>query len=183
MTLVITLLAAAIATIAWYAAGSKSTMKIGVLALMYWGAGLMWIVDGIACLAEGEAFMPSWVAWSLLRVLSRGRFICLSKTQKAPCSILCVGLRPNAFCGLRLLCDTAQSLQYLRIIARGATHKARALQSRMIRKTERTAQSASTPMDTRAHRRRPPMEPIRVVAARQDLRKLTRIPHPIEDLG
>lgn len=35
MTLVITLLAAAIATIAWYAAGPKSTMKIGVLALMY----------------------------------------------------------------------------------------------------------------------------------------------------
>lgn len=57
MTLVITLLAAAIATIAWYAAGPKSTMKIGALALMYWGAGLMWIVDGIACLAEGEAFI------------------------------------------------------------------------------------------------------------------------------
>lgn len=57
MTLVITLLAAAIATIAWYAAGPKSTMKIGALALMYWGAGLMWVVDGIACLAEGEAFI------------------------------------------------------------------------------------------------------------------------------
>lgn len=57
MTLVITLLAAAIATIAWYAAGPKSTMKIGALALMYWGAGLMWVVDGIACLAKGEAFI------------------------------------------------------------------------------------------------------------------------------
>lgn len=57
MTLVITLLAAAIATVAWYAAGPKNTMKIGVLALMYWGASLMWIVDGIACLAEGEAFI------------------------------------------------------------------------------------------------------------------------------
>ena len=57
MTLVVTLLAAAIATIAWYAAGPKSTMKISALALMYWGAGLMWIVDGIACLAEGEAFI------------------------------------------------------------------------------------------------------------------------------
>lgn len=57
MTLVITLLAAAIATIAWYAAGPKNTMKIGALALMYWGAGLMWVVDGIACLAEGEAFI------------------------------------------------------------------------------------------------------------------------------
>ena len=57
MTLVITLLAAAVATIAWYAAGPKSTMKIGALALMYWGAALMWVVDGIACLVEGEAFI------------------------------------------------------------------------------------------------------------------------------
>lgn len=57
MTLVITLLAAAIATVVWYAVGSKSLMKIGVLALMYWGAALMWVVDGIACLVEGEAFI------------------------------------------------------------------------------------------------------------------------------
>lgn len=57
MTLVITLLAAAIATVVWYAVGSKSPMKIGVLALMYWGAALMWVVDGIACLVEGEAFI------------------------------------------------------------------------------------------------------------------------------
>ena len=57
MTLIITLLAAAIATIAWYVAGPNSRMKIGVLALMYWGAGLMWTVDGIASLLEGEAFV------------------------------------------------------------------------------------------------------------------------------
>lgn len=57
MTLIITLLAAAIATIAWYVAGPNSRMKIGVLALMYWGASLMWTVDGIACLLEGEAFI------------------------------------------------------------------------------------------------------------------------------
>lgn len=57
MTLIITLLAAAIATIAWYVAGHNNQMKIGVLALMYWGAGLMWTVDGIASLLEGEAFI------------------------------------------------------------------------------------------------------------------------------
>ena len=57
MTLVITLLAAAIATVVWYAVGSKSPMKIGVLALMYWGAALRWVVDGLACLVEGEAFI------------------------------------------------------------------------------------------------------------------------------
>lgn len=38
MTLVITLLAAAIATIAWYAAGPKSTMKIGALYVLGRGA-------------------------------------------------------------------------------------------------------------------------------------------------
>jgi hypothetical protein len=57
MTWVITLLAAAVATIAWYAVGSESGLKIGVLALMYWGAALMWAVDGIACILEGEAFI------------------------------------------------------------------------------------------------------------------------------
>lgn len=57
MTLVITLLAAAVATVIWYALGQKSSMKVGTLALMYWGASLMWMVDGIACLVEGEAFI------------------------------------------------------------------------------------------------------------------------------
>ena len=45
MTLVIALLAAAVTTVVWYALGPKSTMKVGVLALMYWGASLMWCVD------------------------------------------------------------------------------------------------------------------------------------------
>ncbi|MGI6045591.1 MAG: hypothetical protein ACOYCA_01970 [Eggerthellaceae bacterium] len=57
MTLVITLAAAAIATAAWYAKAPDSSMSFGALALMYWGAALMWIVDGIACLMEGEAFI------------------------------------------------------------------------------------------------------------------------------
>lgn len=57
MTLVIALLAAAVTTVVWYALGPKSTMKVGVLALMYWGASLMWCVDGIACLAAGGPFI------------------------------------------------------------------------------------------------------------------------------
>ena len=57
MTLVITLLAAAIATIAWYAKSPNNSLRIGTLALMYWGAALMWCVDGIANLMEGEAFI------------------------------------------------------------------------------------------------------------------------------
>lgn len=57
MTLVITLLAATIATIVWYVKTPDSKMHIGTLALMYWGAAVMWAVDGISCLIEGEAFI------------------------------------------------------------------------------------------------------------------------------
>ena len=57
MTLVITLLAAAVATIAWYAKAPDSKLRLGVLALIYWGASLMWTVDGINGLVEGEGFI------------------------------------------------------------------------------------------------------------------------------
>ena len=57
MTLVITFLAAAIATAIWYAKAPDSDMHFGALALMYWGAALMWCVDGINGLIEGEGFI------------------------------------------------------------------------------------------------------------------------------
>ena len=57
MTLMITLLAAVVASIVWYSKAPNSTFNIGSLALMYWAATLMWCVDGIACLIEGEAFI------------------------------------------------------------------------------------------------------------------------------
>ena len=57
MTLVITFLAAAIVTALWYAKAPNNDMRLGTLALMYWGATLMWCVDGFACLAEGEGFI------------------------------------------------------------------------------------------------------------------------------
>ena len=57
MTLVITFLAAAIATVAWYAKAPNSEMRLGTLALIYWGATLMWCVDGINGLIEGEGFI------------------------------------------------------------------------------------------------------------------------------
>ena len=57
MTLVITFLAAAIATAIWYAKAPDSEMRLGTLALMYWGATLMWCVDGINGLIEGEGFI------------------------------------------------------------------------------------------------------------------------------
>ena len=46
MTLLITVFAAVITSILWY--NSKVDRKLGVLALMYWGASLMWLVDAVA---------------------------------------------------------------------------------------------------------------------------------------
>lgn len=57
MTLFITFVAAAIATIVWYVKAPDNTYRIGTLALMYWAAVLMWCVDGIAELMAGEAFI------------------------------------------------------------------------------------------------------------------------------
>ena len=47
MTLLITVFAAAVSTIVWYNLTDRG-MKIGTLALMYWGASLMWFVDACA---------------------------------------------------------------------------------------------------------------------------------------
>ena len=58
MTLIITAVAAALAAGAWYAARSEhADLHLGVLALMYAGAALMWCVDGIASVIEGESFV------------------------------------------------------------------------------------------------------------------------------
>lgn len=57
MTLIITAVAAIVATILRFALPSATRLHLGALALMYWGAAIMWCVDGFACLAEGEAFI------------------------------------------------------------------------------------------------------------------------------
>lgn len=61
MTLLITVFAAVVSTVVWYTRPADSTMKAGVLCLMYWGASLMWLVDAVAeYLERGAAyFMPS----------------------------------------------------------------------------------------------------------------------------
>lgn len=66
MTLVITFLAAALATAFWYAKAPNSDMRLGTLALMYWGAALMWCVDGIHGLIEGEGFIEITDAAAML---------------------------------------------------------------------------------------------------------------------
>lgn len=47
MTLLITIFAAIITTVLWYRNLPKNTLRLGNLSLMYWGASLMWLVDGI----------------------------------------------------------------------------------------------------------------------------------------
>ncbi|MDR1409423.1 MAG: hypothetical protein LBJ12_03965 [Oscillospiraceae bacterium] len=47
MTLLTTVFAAIICTIIWYKNAPQSKMKLGVLAFMYWGASLMWLMDAI----------------------------------------------------------------------------------------------------------------------------------------
>ena len=62
MTLLITMMAAVAATVVWYVkAPESSSMKLGTLCLMYWGASIMWLVDAIAEYAESgaEAFSPA----------------------------------------------------------------------------------------------------------------------------
>ena len=59
MTLLITAFAAVISTVAWY--NVKADRKLGTLALMYWGATLMWLVDSVVEYLEAgaEFFTPA----------------------------------------------------------------------------------------------------------------------------
>lgn len=52
MTLLITIIAAVISTVLWYALECRDTYKLGTLSLMYWGASLMWLMDFVFEYAE-----------------------------------------------------------------------------------------------------------------------------------
>ncbi len=54
MTLLITVFAAVAVTVKWYNR-KNDDMRLGSLALMYWGASLMWFVDAIVEYIELEA--------------------------------------------------------------------------------------------------------------------------------
>ncbi len=59
MTLLVTVFAAIITTVIWYKNAPDSTMQLGTLCLMYWGAAIMWLVDAIVEYSEvgAEFFM------------------------------------------------------------------------------------------------------------------------------
>ena len=59
MTLLVTVFAAIIATVIWYRKAPDSSMQLGTLCLMYWGASIMWFVDAVVEYSElgAEFFM------------------------------------------------------------------------------------------------------------------------------
>jgi hypothetical protein len=69
MCLLLTLLAAAVSTILWKSGAAKPAWKMGTLSLMYWGASLMWTVDGISRVADGESFFEMTADDALLGLL------------------------------------------------------------------------------------------------------------------
>ena len=57
MTLLITVIAAIISTVAWYKSDKRKEYSLVALLYMFWGASLMWFVDAIFGFAEeGAAF-------------------------------------------------------------------------------------------------------------------------------
>ena len=61
MTLLTTVFAAIIVTIIWYTKENRKDLKLGTLALMYWGASIMWLSDAIFEYLElgAEYFTPA----------------------------------------------------------------------------------------------------------------------------
>ncbi|MGN0552353.1 MAG: hypothetical protein ACI4I1_03145 [Oscillospiraceae bacterium] len=61
MTLLITVIAAVICTVIWYANEKARKLKISTLCFMYWGASLMWLVDAVVEYLEAgaEFFAPA----------------------------------------------------------------------------------------------------------------------------
>lgn len=62
MTLLMTCIAAVIATVVWYTSGNARIMKVSTLCYLYWGAAIMWFVDAIFEYAElrAEYFTPAF---------------------------------------------------------------------------------------------------------------------------
>lgn len=61
MTLLMTCIAAVVATIVWYTSENARIMKVSTLCYLYWGAAIMWFVDAIFEYSELRAsyFTPA----------------------------------------------------------------------------------------------------------------------------
>jgi hypothetical protein len=51
-----TAFSAIISTAVWYANAPDDKYRVGMLALILWGATIMWFVDAVVALTEGEKF-------------------------------------------------------------------------------------------------------------------------------
>ncbi len=60
MTLLISVVAAVISTVVWYASPKARELQVSALCYMFWGASLMWFVDAMVEFAElrAEYFAP-----------------------------------------------------------------------------------------------------------------------------
>jgi hypothetical protein len=69
MFLIITALAAVVATIVWYVKAPDDPYKLSILCFIFWGATLMWLVDHVvAYLTEGGEFFEVTLDATLLGV-------------------------------------------------------------------------------------------------------------------
>lgn len=69
MCLLITLAAAMAASLVWYFNRRNGGTTLEILCLTYWGAALMWMVDGFFRLAEDEPFLEITLDDALLGLL------------------------------------------------------------------------------------------------------------------
>ncbi|MDR2614448.1 MAG: hypothetical protein LBC91_03890 [Candidatus Accumulibacter sp.] len=80
MCLLMTVVAAMAASLAWYRNRRKDGTALEILSLMYWGAALMWSVDGFFRLAEAEPFFEITLDDALLGLLvvAAGLIVCFA---------------------------------------------------------------------------------------------------------
>lgn len=70
MCLILTCIAAVVSTTLYFlCSGLSRRISLEHLALMYWGAALMWSVDGVFRLMEGEHFLELTLNDTLLGML------------------------------------------------------------------------------------------------------------------
>lgn len=67
MTLLITIIAAVVATIVWYVNENRDAYKLGTLSFIYWGASLMWLMDFVA---EYKELGADYFAWELADIIN-----------------------------------------------------------------------------------------------------------------
>lgn len=56
MCLILTFIAALVSSAFWFKKDRTNSLKTGTLALMFWGASLMWFVDCVFAAFAGEGF-------------------------------------------------------------------------------------------------------------------------------